>query len=354
VPRILIAGGCGFVGSSLALDFKARGWDVVAFDNLRRLGSDLTMRRLRAHGINYQHGDVRNSEDLEAVGEVDLIIDAAAEPSVHAGYGGDPRYLIDSNLRGVLHCLELARRYKAGFFLLSTSRVFPIAPLRSLALKESETRLELDLDVTGKGVSWHGIAQDFPLGGARSLYGATKLSAENFVVEYVHTYGIKAQILRCGVIAGPYQMGKVDQGFMALWAAAHVYGFPLRYCGFGGHGKQVRDVLHIRDLLSLIQCLIEHFEDPARQLLYVAGGGRVSNISLLELTDLCEIAAGRKISIGSAPETRDADIPFFIADNRPLDIDFGWAPKISVSGCVTDVMAWLETESAQLRPYFIT
>ena len=312
------------------------------------------MRRLRSHGIDYQHGDVRNVEDLEAVGAVNLIIDAAAEPSVHAGYGADPRYLIDSNLGGVLHCLELARRYRAGFILLSTSRVFPIAALRNLPLKESQTRLDLDPGFSGKGVCWHGIEQDFPLEGARSLYEATKLSAENFVVEYVQTYGIKAQILRCGVIAGPHQMGKVDQGFIALWAAAHVYGFALRYSGFGGHGKQLRDVLHIDDLLNLVQCLVEHFEDPVRKLLYVAGGGRFSNISLLELTALCESAAGRNISVGSVPETRDADIPFFIADNRRLEADLGWTPKIPVSTCVADIMAWLEAESAQLRPYFTT
>ncbi len=120
---------------------------------------------------------------------------------------------------------------------LSTSRVYPIAPLESLALEETDTRFELAAEQPIAGASPAGIAEAFPLGGARSLYGATKLSAELLIEEYRAAYGLPAVVNRCGVIAGPWQMGKVDQGVFTYWMLAHHFRRPLRYIGFGGGGQ---------------------------------------------------------------------------------------------------------------------
>jgi CDP-paratose 2-epimerase len=149
-------------------------------------------------------------------------------------------------------CLEAARRAGAGLLFLSTSRVYPIEPLRQLPLVAGDTRLRLPEGVTGVGWSADGISADFPLKGHRSLYGATKLASELLIDEYRHMYGMPVVVNRCGVIAGPWQMGKVDQGFVSLWAARHLWGTCLSYTGFGGTGLQVRDVLHIEDLCELV------------------------------------------------------------------------------------------------------
>ena len=110
-----------------------------------------------------------------------------------------------------------------------------------------------------EGASGHGIAEDFPLDGPRSIYGTTKLMSEYLVDEYADAYGFRFVINRAGLIAGPRQMAKSDQGVIVLWLAAHALEQPLRYIGFGGTGKQVRDILHIDDVCDLVLDQVRHF-----------------------------------------------------------------------------------------------
>jgi CDP-paratose 2-epimerase len=134
VERILITGGAGFVGSNLALAFKRDrpSATVIAFDNLKRRGSELALPRLRAGGVEFMHGDVRSMDDLASAGPADILIEASAEPSVHAGYGGDPSYVVHTNLFGAANCLEFARRHGSDFVFLSTSCVYSIEAQRGL------------------------------------------------------------------------------------------------------------------------------------------------------------------------------------------------------------------------------
>ena len=245
--RLLITGGAGFVGSTLALAFKRDhpDWVVVALDNLKRRGSELALARLRRGSVAFVHGDQRVPGDLEAAGPCDLLIDCAAEPSVHAGYGSDPGYVVSANLGGTVNCLEFLRRHGGDLVFLSSSRVYPIAALRALPLETAGGRFVLGPQTSGAGWSAAGIAEDFSLVGPRSLYGASKLSAELLIAEYCEMYSMRALINRCGVLAGPWQMGKVEQGFVSLWLARHLYGGELVYSGFGGLGLQVRDILHV-------------------------------------------------------------------------------------------------------------
>lgn len=349
--RILITGGAGFVGSNLSLAFKRDNLDaeVIAADNLKRRGSELNLPRLSAAGVQFEHADIRDPADIAALGPMDLLIECSAEPSVQAGYGGNPAYLIDTNLRGTLNCLEAARTYDATFVFLSTSRVYPIDPLRALPLETNGDRLALPEGAAGAGWSEHGIAEGFSLAGHRSLYGATKLSSEHFIEEYRAAFGLKAIINRCGVLAGPWQMGKVDQGFMSLWAARHLYAGALSYNGFGGHGHQVRDVLHVDDLYNLIELQLNKLETAAKGV-WNAGGGIANATSLKELTEACAKRAGRSVQISSNPETNSADIPWFVTDSRQTMNTFDWQPKRTCDDLIDDIFEWLADQRAVLEP----
>jgi CDP-paratose 2-epimerase len=348
--RILITGGAGFVGSHLALSFKrARpNCTVVAIDNLRRRGSELALRRLRAGGVEFHHGDVRNPEDLADAGKVDLLIECSAEPSVQAGLFSGARYVLNTNLIGTINCLDHARRHDAAVVFLSTSRVYPIAPLRSLPLVANETRLVIPESNHGQGWSARGIAEDFPLTGSRSLYGASKLCSELIIAEYGALYGMPAVVNRCGVLTGPWQMGKVDQGFVVLWAARHLFGGQLSYNGFGGAGLQVRDVLDIRDLYRLISIQIDTIESHSGQV-YNVGGGAHRSVSLAELTKQCTGRAGRRLTIASRPETDPVDIPFYVSDNTAVTAATGWRPEVSLEEMLDDIFKWLREHRGEIE-----
>jgi CDP-paratose 2-epimerase len=347
--RVLITGGAGFVGSNLAVMLAgARGWRVTAFDNLHRRGSELALPRLRRQGLGFIHGDIRNPEDFAALPAHDVLIECSAEPSVHAGYAGDTRYLINTNLVGTVNCLEWARQHGAAMIFLSTSRVYSIAALRALPLERRGDRLALPPGAAGPGWSERGISEEFPTSGARSLYGTTKLASELLVEEYGAAYGLKAVVNRCGVITGPWQMGKVDQGFFVLWAARHLFGGPLAYSGFGGSGMQVRDVLHIADLFDLVVCEIDSLERHAGRVFNVGGGADIS-LALAELTAMCAQRTGNRLPVGSDPETKTADIPYYVTDNRLVAEATGWSPKRSVAVILDDVVAWLERHRSELE-----
>lgn len=349
---VLVTGGAGFVGSNLALMLKRDNPDrrVFAFDNLRRRGSELALPRLRAGGVEFQHGDIRNSEDLAAAADFDLLLECSAEPSVHAGYDGSPDYLIHTNLVGTKNCLEAARRQRADMVFLSTSRVYPIDPLRALGLEVQGDRLVPSPGAESPGFSAAGISTDFPLAGHRSMYGATKLCSEHLVEEYAAAYGLRTIVNRCGVITGPWQMGKVDQGFIVLWAARHLFGRSLTYMGFGGHGHQVRDLLHIADLYDLLRLQLEDI-DKHRGRVYNVGGGLGCSVSLAELTAKCAARnGGASPEITREPETRPADIPFYVTDNAQVTARTGWAPRHGVDRILDDVFQWLRDHRESLEP----
>jgi CDP-paratose 2-epimerase len=349
--RILIRGGGGFVGSNLALRFKeARPeLEVVAFDNLRRRGSELSLPRLRAGGVKFVHGDVRVRADLLEVGQVDLLLDCAAEPSVLAGLDGSPDYVIETNLGGTIHCLELARRTGAAVIFLSTSRVYPSAPINALRYEEAATRFVMQDGQTVPGASRHGLSEAFPLAGARSIYGASKLASELLLEEYRSAYGLRGIVNRCGVLTGPWQMGKVDQGVVVLWVARHVFGGKLAYIGHGGTGKQVRDILHVQDLFDLLQLQLARLEEFDGETFNVGGGAEIS-VSLQELTGLCRDHTGRTIAIDGVAENRPQDLVAYLSDCRKVGARTGWRPRIGAGAIVDEIARWITDHREQLEP----
>jgi CDP-paratose 2-epimerase len=349
MPRVLITGGAGFIGANVAIELARShpDWELVAFDNLRRRGSELNLPRLREHGIGFVHGDIRILEDLLSLAPVDAILECSAEPSVMAGVGGSPDYLVGSNLMGAYHCLELARRHAAQLVFLSTSRVYPVSRLCAVALEETETRFEIAPRQALEGVSPEGIAENLPIDGARTMYGATKLCAELLIEEYRASYGLRAVVDRCGVIAGPWQMGKVDQGVFTYWVLAHHFGRPLRYIGFGGSGKQVRDLLHVWDLARLLD---EQLSDPARWdgATVNVGGGRASSLSLREATELCAEITGRRVEVSAAGDSRPGDVPVYLSDCRRLEGLSDWRPRHDARSILAEIHAWIRLHESAL------
>jgi CDP-paratose 2-epimerase len=353
--RVLVTGGAGFVGASVSVALAQRHpeWEIVAFDNLRRRGSELNLPRLREAEVGFLHGDVRESGDLEAAGEVDAIVECSAEPSALAGIDSGLDFLVHTNLVGAYNCLELARRHSAAFVFLSTSRVYPVRLLNLLRLDEADTRYELAREQDLAGASEEGVSEDFPLTGARTLYGSTKLAAELLVAEYVETFGLRAIVNRCGVIAGPWQMGKVEQGVFTYWLLAHYFGRPLRYLGFGGTGKQVRDLLHVADLVDLLDEQLAAPDTWAGGTFNV-GGGRDGSLSLSELTELCREITGRRVAIESAAEEpRPGDVPVYLSDCGRLFRHSAWRPRRDPRGILGDVFEWVQTNEQAVQSALI-
>jgi CDP-paratose 2-epimerase len=221
--------------------------------------------------------------------------------------------------------------------------------LRALPLERRGDRLELPAGASGAGWSAEGITPEFPLSGHRSMYGATKLAAELLVAEYRALYGMRAIVNRCGVVSGPWQMGKVDQGFVVLWAARHLFGTPLAYQGFGGEGLQVRDVLHVDDLAALVTLQIANMERDDGSVFNV-GGGHGRSVSLRELTDACSERAGRSVPISRDVETSRVDVPYYVTDNGGVADATGWSPRRTTNDLLNDVFAWLRAHQRVIEP----
>jgi CDP-paratose 2-epimerase len=339
---VLITGGAGFIGASLALELATRhpDWDVVALDNLHRRGSELNLPRLREAGVRFVHGDVREPEDLRAAGSFDALLECSAEPSVMAGVDGATGFLVRTNLLGAYHCLEAAARHRAQVVFLSTSRVYPVAALNGLAFRETETRFELLEEQPLRGASAGGVAEDFPLEGARTLYGASKLAAELLVAEYAESFGLHTVIDRCGVVAGPWQMGKVDQGVFTHWMLAFHFRRELSYIGFGGGGKQVRDLLHVADLAELVDDQLVRPAHWSGAVVNVGGGAPVS-LSLRETSQLCEEITGNRLAVAATAETRVGDVRVYLSDTRALGRFTDWRPRRGARQILEDIHGWL-------------
>jgi len=349
VSPLLITGGAGFVGSNLAVSLAGRhpDWQIVALDNLYRRGSDLNLPRLERAGVEFVRGDVREPGDLERFAELDAIVECSAEPSVMSGADGDTSYLLHTNLVGAYNCLELARRAEAQMVFLSTSRVYPVEAQLALELEETETRFELAAEQPLPGASAGGIAEDFPLAGARTLYGTTKLAAELLIEEYRAAFGLSAVIDRCGVIAGPWQMGKVDQGVFTHWMLAHRFDNPLKYIGFGGKGKQVRDLLHVEDLVDLVERQLLDREGWDGRVVNV-GGGRKCSLSLRETTEICRELSGNEVPIEPVEATREGDVPIYLSDCTRLFGMDEWRPRRGAGQVLADINDWIAADPERI------
>ena len=215
------------------------------------------------------------------------------------------QYLIHTNLTGCFNCLEIARRAKADFLFVSTSRVYPVRLLNQLAYVEAETRFELAANQELPGASQHGVAEEFPLDGTRSLYGMTT-GCGVMIEEYSEAYGFRYIVDRCGLLTGPWQLARSDQGVIAQWVAWHHFGKPLRYIGFGGSGS--RSEISCMSMISASWCRTRSRTSTILRRRWNVGGGAANSLSLRETTALCREVTGRTVNVAATDENRPVDL----------------------------------------------
>ena len=346
--RILITGGCGFIGSNIAIYLKKTNNKnkIYCADNFYRKGSIENKKRLLKKDIVVIKCDIRNEKDLNKIPKFDLLIDCAADPSVATGYKNGLRYLIDTNLIGTLNCLNLVKRNKAKIIFLSSSRIYPFDILNASKYNIIDKCFSPKINILGLNKN-KGINENFQTTGLKTFYGYTKFSSEELIKEYCHAYNISYVINRCGVVAGPWQWGKVDQGFIAYWVIAYMFKKKLKYIGYGGKGYQVRDILNVQDLCKLMELQTTNFNKFNNETFNI-GGGMFSKISLFKLTEICKDIFNTSIEPSISKEKRSGDIPYYISDYSKIRKISGWQPEIHIEKTIEDIYLWAKNNKSKL------
>ncbi|WP_053976089.1 NAD-dependent epimerase/dehydratase family protein [Mangrovimonas xylaniphaga] len=346
--KIFITGICGFVGSTIARHLKKTNpdFEIFGLDSFIRSGSWTNLKPLQDLGITVFKGDIRNTSDLEVIPQADFLIDAAANPSVLAGVDGktSSRQLVEHNLGGTINLLEYCKKYKAGFVLLSTSRVYSIPDLANLQMSEQNNAFKPSLEQTFPvGITVNGVNETYSTLPPVSLYGSTKVTSEHLALEYGETFGFPVWVNRCGVLAGAGQFGHPAQGIFAFWIHSFQENRPLKYIGFGGSGYQVRDCLHPNDLAALILIQMKEPSISSKPKIVNVSGGVQNSMSLAQLTTWCETNIGQNM-VESTNTERPFDIPWMVLDSQKAKDVWGWAPKISIETILLEIATFAKTQ----------
>jgi len=334
--KILITGGCGFVGTNIALYLNTKGFNVSSLDNLSRKGSLYNFSLLKKKKIVNYKFDISNYNYIKKLPKFDLIIDCCAEASVEISRKDLDR-VFNTNLIGTLNILKKVKNDNSLIIFLSSSRVYSINELNKNYKIGNKQKELIDIN--------------FPKSKPRSIYGFTKLASEMLIEEFSYAFNIKYIINRCGVISGPLQFGKQDQGFVSLWVSSYIFKKNLYYIGYNGSGKQMRDVLHIFDLCKLILLQIKNFK-KINNLIFNVGGSNYSSTNLKSLSKICEEITGNKIKIKKIKKTSIYDIPWYCSDNSKVSKAYNWKPEKNIKDIVNDVYKWLKANKNLLKKYF--
>ena len=339
--KILITGGCGFVGTNLALFLHSKGYKIDCLDNLSRKGSKYNYKLLRNKRIRNYNFDIYNYKKIQKLPKYDLIIDCCAEAAVEISKK-DIDGVINTNFLGTLNILKKAKKDLSKIIFLSTSRVYPIKNMNNI-IKKKIISSKIKIKKT--------FGENDNLQGPKTIYGLTKLSSEMLIEEFAYAFDLKFIINRCGVISGPLQFGKQDQGFVSLWIWRHLKKKKMKYIGYGGLGNQVRDVLHIDDLSELISLQIRKI-NKINNKIFTVGGSKKSYTSLRQLTRICEKITNNKIKFNKVVKTSIYDIPYFITNNNLVTKTYGWKPKRNILKVVSDTFLWLKNNESKINKYF--
>ncbi len=335
--RYLITGGCGFLGSNLAEDALKRGDELLIFDNLSRDGACENLAWLRAKSkFTFVHGDLRNQNDVTRTirdFKPDVIFHLAGQVAMTTSIS-DPRKDFEINALGSLNVLEAVRHHvpEATVIYSSTNKVY--GDLEQYTYRETETRYECVEFPNGFNES---VPLDF-----HSPYGCSKGAADQYMLDYARIYGLKTVVFRHSSMYGGRQFATYDQGWVGWFCQKAIEtkkGILREPFTISGTGKQVRDVLHAKDMKDLYQKAVNNIEQ-ARGHVFNIGGGIQNSLSLLELLNLLEELVKIKMNFIHLP-ARTSDQRIFVADITKAKRLLGWKPEISSHAGVRQMVEWV-------------
>ena len=343
---VLITGGAGFVATNVAHRVLQSGRPVILFDNLSRAGVEQNVDWLReVHGalVRFQHGDVRDRDALQrVVRQAGQVFHIAAQVAVTTSLV-DPFHDFEVNARGTLNLLEAVRACEEPPSVLFTSTNKVYGDLEDIGLQKAASRYEpADAALRRDGIS-EARCLEF-----HSPYGCSKGVAEQYVLDYSRTFGLRTVVFRMSCIYGPHQFGTEDQGWVAHFLIAAMKGQPLTIYG---DGLQVRDILFVEDLaeaMLLAQANIDRLSGQAFNI----GGGPANTTSLVELLDLMGELMGER-PLTDMESWRPADQRYYVSDTRKFQRATGWRPRTSVREGVSRLHAWL-LEPRRVAPVLAT
>jgi CDP-paratose 2-epimerase len=331
---VLITGGCGFIGTNLAHRLLSSGRPVLLFDSLARPGVEQNLRWLRdTHGslVGIEIADTRNADVLQtAVEQAAEVFHFAAQVAVTTSLT-DPLEDFEVNARGTINLLEAIRAQPTPPPLVFTSTNKVYGSLEDVGLRRRNLRYE----PTDSGLRETGISEARPLD-FQSPYGCSKGSADQYVLDYARTFGLPAVVFRMSCIYGPHQFGTEDQGWVAHFLIQALEGRPITLYG---DGRQVRDILHVTDLVDAFLLAQQHMATEAGQAFNI-GGGPDNTVSLLELLDFIDDLLGRKPDM-EFDAWRPGDQRYYVSDTTKFRERTGWRPQIGVREGLEQLARWL-------------
>lgn len=336
--NFLITGGCGFLGSNLALEALEQQGHLTLFDNLSRAGSERNLAFLRQRGsFEMRRGDIRalgEVEDAVKASQPDVVFHVCGQVAMTSSIA-DPRADFEINVVGGHNLLEAVRRHapQAVVMFSSTNKVY--GDLESLAFDETPTRY-VARDFPG------GFPEELPLD-FRSPYGCSKGAVDQYMLDYARIYGLSTVVFRHSSICGERQFSTFDQGWVGWFvqqALAQKRGDALPF-SIAGNGKQVRDLLFASDLVRCYFGALAHIETAAGHAFNI-GGGPHNSLSLLELFAFLERELDVELRFAPFPP-RQSDQKVFIADTSKAHRLFDWQPRVGKDEGLRGMIAWVQT-----------
>lgn len=333
--KLLITGGCGFLGSNLASHAIKSGIDVIVFDNLSRFGSTENLKWLQSIGkFTFVHGDVRNKNDVTRLITKympDNIFHLAGQVAMTTSIE-NPQMDFEVNVGGSLNILEAVRLFNpdCGIIYSSTNKVY--GDLEQFNYRETNTRYECIENPNGFDES---IQLSF-----HSPYGCSKGAADQYMLDYARIFGLKTVVFRHSSMYGGRQFATYDQGWIGWFCQKAVEASRGNKNSFtiSGNGKQVRDVLHADDMISLYFSTLSNL-DKARGNAFNVGGSIVNSLSLLELFKILEDVSSNQLNYIQLP-VRESDQKVFVADIKKIMTLTKWAPQVSAVDGVHRMFNW--------------
>jgi CDP-paratose 2-epimerase len=331
-PYILVLGGAGFIGANIARAHLEQDQSVHIFDNLSRFGVEQNLAELQdryGSRICFTRADVEDTEAVrKAVRTAKRVYHFAAQVAVTTSLN-DPLYDFRTNLGGTLNVLEAIRHsaHQPPVIFTSTNKVY--GKLGHMRFRKTVGRWEPEVEVASAGIN-----EEQPLA-FLSPYGCSKGAADQYVLDYAHSYGIKATVFRMSCIYGPYQLGSEDQGWVAHFVRQAMKGEPITIYG---DGKQVRDLLFVDDLVRAMQLAHENMDVTSGEP-FNLGGGPANSTSLLDLLQEIRRLTGNPIEIDWGPE-RLGDQKWYVADTSKIRKALGWSPTTAIREGIRALYKW--------------